>query len=391
MSNQQPVSSICSYCYEPVIGEYEEVGQSIYLKKVCRQHGTQRVLVSNDIAYSKEVAKSRALFAGRLNGRRTPLMAFLEVIDECDLACPTCIAGSTPGMGNARSKEHLVEVVRKYVSLNGKLNHLFITGGEPTLHPNLAEILRNLSEFASQIVLITNGVRISSELEYLKEISEACRNLHVYLQFDSLRAEALIHLRGRDYSAVRRNAIKNLDTISVGTTLVSVVKKGINDQDLEETVMLALKYKCVNGVTFQPIRAAGRHNTFLHEDHSLTLTDIRSRLTKALELEDSCLTPHPEDPDRVCIGYFSKSTFENLTRKAFDKFLNDKTPLYLLDEQLASLHQREDSIRVTIVSYYDQFDLVLDSNRANGMIFLESGGEVTSLETKFLPKIKEAF
>ena len=62
------------------------------------------------------------------------MMVFLEVIDECDLGCRTCIAGSLAGAGNARDPDQLVSRVAAYVAEHGRPQFLLLTGGEPALH-----------------------------------------------------------------------------------------------------------------------------------------------------------------------------------------------------------------------------------------------------------------
>ena len=50
--------------------------------------------------------------------------------------------------------------------------------------------------------------------------------LEIYLQFDSLRPEALKTLRGADLTRIRRQALEALERQMISTTLVVVVKGG---------------------------------------------------------------------------------------------------------------------------------------------------------------------
>ena len=54
----------------------------------------------------------------------------------------------------------------------------------------------------------------------------------VYLQFDSLRREPLMALRGADLRGVRRRALEALERNNISTTLVVTVKKGLNDIEI---------------------------------------------------------------------------------------------------------------------------------------------------------------
>ena len=191
-----------------------------------------------------------------------PFMIFIEVIDECDLACPTCIAASMPGSGNARSCTDLVSRVSRFAERNGPIKLLMITGGEPALHPDIITILTDLSRHASMLMLITNGVRIANDPSFAASLATIGPNFQVYLQFDSLRPESLVALRGRDFSDVRARAVAHLHSHNVPTTLICVVKRGVNDVDASDVVRFACGFDNIRGVTFQPIRASGRHADF---------------------------------------------------------------------------------------------------------------------------------
>ena len=86
--------------------------------------------------------------------------------------------------------------------------------------------------------------------------------LRVYLQFDSRERGALENLRGADLRRVREDALANLERAGISTTLVCVVKKGVNDHEIGGIVRYALDYSCVRGVTFQPVQDAGRNEGF---------------------------------------------------------------------------------------------------------------------------------
>ena len=84
----------------------------------------------------------------------------------------------------------------------------------------------------------------------------------VYLQFDSLKREALMQLRGADLTRIRIEALEALERNNISTTLVVTLKKGVNDDEIADIVRFALQWRCVRGVTFQPIQDAGRNRWF---------------------------------------------------------------------------------------------------------------------------------
>ncbi len=150
----------------------------------------------------------------------------------------------------------------------------------------------------------TNGIRIAQDPEFVAELAELKPGLEVYLQFDSLRREALKTIRGADLTRIRRQALEALERHNISTTLVCVVKKGVNDDEIGDIVRHALEWRCVRGVTFQPIQDAGRNVGFDANRDRTLLTDIRRRI-----VEDSGvfgerdMIPLPCNPNAITIGY----------------------------------------------------------------------------------------
>lgn len=382
---EKTVQALCSLCRAIVPARYVWADSLLILEKECPIHGKHAARVTTEKDYWAEVERvSASVSRAKTNFKRRPLMLFVEVIDECDLECKTCIAGSLRGAGNPRSPSALVHHVSSLANSHGPLDLILLTGGEPTLHNELPRIASDLAHLSKQVVLITNGVRIASDRGYVRELHDANPQLHVYLQFDSLRPEALNHLRGSDLSSSRRIAVENLGLESLTATLVSIVKSGVNDQDIIPTVEFAMSNSHVIGVTFQPVRASGRHTSFDYEDHHVTLAEVRRALINGLALSEDCIRPHPADPYRVAIGYFDRTTRTSLTQVVLPDIELEKTPLYLTPQEHLATPMGEKMFRLAVISYYDQHDIVLGENRPEGMVFLRDGGGVVSLEERFL-------
>lgn len=185
---------------------------------------------------------------------RPPLMAMVEVTPRCNLSCPVCFAdahsaGEDPPLDEIRRRlERLLRVCGGPIPLQ-------ISGGEPTLREDLADVIRLAANLGFQhIELITNGIRISREPDLLKRYREHGLNA-VYLQFDGLAPETHQAIRGRDLTAVRRGALKAIREAGMCCTLVVTVVRGINDDRLGEVVDLATDHlDIVKAVSFQAAR-----------------------------------------------------------------------------------------------------------------------------------------
>jgi hypothetical protein len=91
--------------------------------------------------------------------------------------------------------------------------------------------------------------------------------------------------------------------VGLSTTLVAVVKRGVNDQEIADIVRHALTWECVRGVTFQPVQDAGRNEHFDGQANRMLLTQIRREVGKSGVFETEDMIPLPCNPDQISIGY----------------------------------------------------------------------------------------
>ncbi len=187
----------------------------------------------------------------------------------------------------------------------GEPDLLQISGGEPTIHPQILEIIAAAKRRPIRHVMLnTNGIRIAQEPEFVKQLAAFKPGFEVYLQFDSLKPEALKNLRGADLTRIRRQALEALEKAQISTTLVVVVKRGVNDDELGEIIDFALQWKCVRGITFQPVQDAGRNEGFAPGENRFVLSEIRRRIIEAkTAFGEGDIIPLPCNPESIAIGY----------------------------------------------------------------------------------------
>jgi uncharacterized radical SAM superfamily Fe-S cluster-containing enzyme len=186
----------------------------------------------------------------------------------------------------------------------GQADVVQISGGEPTLHPDFFEILDAVRARPIRHVMInTNGLRIAREPDFVAKLAENKRGLEVYLQFDSLKRDALVNLRGADLRRIRQQALENLERHSLSTTLVATIKRGVNDAEIGDIVRHALTWKCVRGVTLQPVQDAGRNENFDKDTDRIMLSEIRRRVIETGVFGESDMIPLPCNPESISIGY----------------------------------------------------------------------------------------
>src|SRR6266851_903908 len=260
-------TSLCETCLALVPAKIAIKDNEVWYEKRCDRHGTHSTLISTDAAYWLKckdyikpgdrplVLQSATEFGCPYDCGLCPdheqhsCLALIEINEHCNLTCPVCFADSSP----ARSKHLALPVIERMVDA------LVASEGEPTLHPEFFAVLEAVRARPVRHVMVnTNGIRIAQEPDFAARLAEHKRGLEIYLQFDSLQRDALMELRGADLRRVRQEALENLERHGLSTSLVVTVKRGVNDDEIGEIVRHALAWRCVRGITFQPVQDAGR-------------------------------------------------------------------------------------------------------------------------------------
>ena len=315
-------TSLCETCLALVPAKIIIKDNEVWYEKRCQQHGAQSTLVSSDAAYwrlCKDYIKpgdrplnlqSRTEYGCPYDCGLCPdheqhsCLALIEINEHCNLTCPVCFAGSSPARGKHLPLATIERMVDALVASEGEPDIVQISGGEPTLHPQFFEVLDLIrSRPVRHVMINTNGLRLAREPDFAARLAEGKRGLEIYLQFDSLNRDALMALRGADLRRVRQEALENLERHGLSTSLVVTVKRGVNDEEIGAIVRHALEWRCVRGITFQPVQDAGRNEGF-DKSQRIMLSDIRRRI-----VEDSGvfgphdMVPLPCNPESISIGY----------------------------------------------------------------------------------------
>ncbi len=315
--------SLCEVCLAPVPTKILITGDEVWYQKRCRTHGVQKALISTDAAYYKASLdwikpgdRPETAQTGIHDGcpydcglcpdhEQHSCLAIIEVTDHCNLTCPVCFAGSSPLHKGMRTLDEVAAMLDALVASEGEPDLVQISGGEPTLHPQIVEILHLAkSRPIRHLMLNTNGLRIARDKAFVAELAALKPGFEVYLQFDSLRPEVHRDLRGADLTRIRQQALENLEAAGISTTLVATIRKGLNDGEVGDIINHALGWRCVRGVTFQPIQDAGRNDGFQAGRHRALLSDVRRAVIAGDNPFGAAdMIPLPCNPESISIGY----------------------------------------------------------------------------------------
>ena len=175
------------------------------------------------------------------HGRRIEYLR-ISVTDRCNFRCVYCMPQEgLPWLPKSEilSYEEITQIVRQLAPLG--LRRLRITGGEPTIRPDLVRLISMLRAvpLIEDIALSTNGVRLPAMAAAL-----AAAGLdRVNMSADSLRADRVesIARRRLEFDPVRSALAAEeagLDPIKINV----VVMRGVNDDEIEEFASLTRRH-----------------------------------------------------------------------------------------------------------------------------------------------------
>ncbi len=320
--------SICSTCHIRVDAKILIEGNSVFLQKRCPKHGFEHVLLADDAAYYRRAREVFLKAPEQPCRSNTPIrygcpydcgicpdheqhscLTLIELTEACNLRCPVCYAESGPERTTFRTLAEVTAMLDAVVANEEKPDVVQISGGEPTLHPDLFTILDEAkARPIRHLMLNTNGVRLAEDPDLARRLAAYQPGFEIYLQFDSFEKEALMKLRGADLRGIRARALDHLNEADLSTTLVVTVQKGVNDGEIGRILEFAAAQPCVRGVTFQPVQEAGRLDGHDSSLDRLTLTEVRRAILEQFPIfQAEDLIPVPCHPDSLCMGYALKT------------------------------------------------------------------------------------
>ncbi len=362
-------STRCPVCHARVPGRVVSRLGKVWLDRTCPQHGASTACLASDerfywlalgsrpaegcgsgcacAAPSAAPATAGRNAAGRGDATFETLstcLALIEIVRSCNLSCPTCYADSPhPNAVDAVPLDEIKSRIQGVIDRKGKIEILQLSGGEPTLHPQLIELCRWLKQHPSVdfVLLNTNGVRLAADPRLAEEIVEAFEGtgIQVYLQFDGVQSAGQQDLRGADLRAMRLRALARCAEAGLSVTLAMTVLEA-NLSALWDTVAFAVSQPGVHGITFQPLFGSGRVTNGQGSSRRLNSADILTSLIdrSAGKLGTADFTPLPcGDPNCAIIGYLIRtpdgflpvSHFLDFSR--LQGFLHDKLQYTLAD------------------------------------------------------------
>jgi hypothetical protein len=321
---------MCRDCRELVPARILEVDGAVYQERLCPQCGTSRVRIADGIEwYLDRAATTVHCEPARLPGSdvhdgcpkdcgpcafhaNACHLPVFSVTNACNLDCPICFTYNRPDQKYFMSREELKALLDKLIARAGPFDLMNITGGEPTMHPEIVELLKECQRpEIGRVTMNSNGLRLATDEDLCRALADL--GVYVILSFDTFQADRALKIYGKDVLRLKHRALENLQRFGIGTTLLNVMIRGVNEDEIGQVMELARAHPVVRSVTIQTMTFTGKGGKTFRPRETMPLDGAVTAIESATEgaLRAAHFFPHAgAHPLCYSVAYYLKDNGE---------------------------------------------------------------------------------
>jgi 7,8-dihydro-6-hydroxymethylpterin dimethyltransferase len=270
------VRGMCRKCREVVPARVFFRENRVWQQSLCGKcgNGREALIASDQDWYLRNVLSSFAdhspLATARPSGKGCPRdcgpcawhatqcqLPVFSITNACQLQCPICFTYNRRDEVFFMSAEEAGAISDWIVESSGDVDVLDITGGEPTLHPQLLDVLRACQRRQiGRIVMNSNGIRLAEDMGLCRALADL--GICVALSFNTIRPHESVQLNGTDLVETKLRAIENLTEAGARITLLNVMVRGINEDATEAMLDLMCSHDSILSMCIQTMTYTGQ-------------------------------------------------------------------------------------------------------------------------------------
>ncbi len=204
----------------------------------------------------------------------------LSVTDRCDLRCNYCMPEGFKDFEVPEdwlSFDEIERVIRVFGELGTR--RIRITGGEPLVRKNLAELATRLAALPGieDLSLSSNATRLQKQAAPLKQAGIS----RINISLDTLRADRFKEITGGKIDKVLKGLMAAKEAGFQPVKINMVVMRGVNDDEVEDMVQFCIEHDfTLRFIETMPMGDTGRNASLQY----IPLNEIHDRLAKKYTL-----------------------------------------------------------------------------------------------------------
>ncbi|APV50705.1 hypothetical protein BWI17_14035 [Betaproteobacteria bacterium GR16-43] len=284
-------TSLCTTCKTGIPAAIFESDGRIVMRKSCTRHGEQEVLIASDAAWyhgamafpaalkkpshvAKPVDAGCPYDCGACpSHEQSVYLPVIPITSACNLDCPICYTINKNDGAFHMSLEEFDRTLAVIRRNDPDMRIINLTGGEPTRHPQLVDIVRRCHAAGiHRVTISTHGLTFIHDEDMLKEL--AALDARIVLSFDSFDEEVNRRMLGATIFKAKLKVLEQLAKHDVATTLIPVLAMGVNDHEVGALIDLALKSDFIRSLEIHTMTFTGQGGTGFDATARLTVPDV---------------------------------------------------------------------------------------------------------------------
>ncbi|MEO7096838.1 MAG: radical SAM protein, partial [Polyangiales bacterium] len=268
-------TSLCGVCKQATPAEVWRVDTRVVMRKVCGAHGPSEVVVSPSADwYESVIEQAPVLTKPEVRKQVTQGCPFdcgpctsheqqaqlpiVPITSACNLDCPICYTHNKNEGAFHMTEAQLSAILHHLRIADPERRIINLTGGEPTQHPQFERLIeRCVEEGIHRITVSTHGLRFLKEERLLERLAKL--GARIVLSFDSFKPQTNQQMLGGNFLEGKLRVLELLEKYQVETTLLPVLARGVNDDEVGVFVKLALEKDFIRSVELHTMTFTG-HN-----------------------------------------------------------------------------------------------------------------------------------
>ncbi len=292
-------TSLCRTCKEAVTANvFALTNAEVVMRKTCAVHGAQEVRLSTNAAWYEQTRAMKQRFApprvikkevdhgcpfdcGPCTSHTQKVrLPVVTITSACNLDCPICYVHNKNDDAYHMPVEDFAAILEHLrTDHGGELDIINITGGEPTLHPRLFEMLA-LAKAAGihRVTVCSNGIRLAKDEEFVKQL--AAYGARIALSFDTFDPHADKLLQGAQMLATKMKCMELCEKHGVDVTLIPVMTRGVNEHEIGKIIEFALARSTVRHIEVHTMTFTGQSGVTFDRSGRISLFEVLEEIER---------------------------------------------------------------------------------------------------------------
>ncbi len=286
--------AFCSHCQDTEFARIVAREDGVFMERLCPASGHKSVKIVSDYQWYLKNMSSPRKITGR-KGEKKPVkscpmdcglceihsggihLPVFSITNVCNLDCNICFTYNRKDKKYYKTVRETQKIIENILHAAGEVELINLTGGEPTLHPHLFDILEVCrNNKIGRITMNTNGIKIANDYYFAEKIKHA--GVRLVFSLDTFDPSKSIIIHGRDITREKKMALEILKSLNIPTTILCVCIKGVNEEDVADIVQHYIKEDFVRSFTIQNMTFTGKNgNNFQPREH-ITIDEVENLL-----------------------------------------------------------------------------------------------------------------